>query len=156
MWRCVALVTTYISEERISSIFRVEIISKLVFLGSVLQLPVAANAVPSSLILSTVMMEGRSRKLRLTTVGDPPRWPRDTPLSTKVDTKFRWQVAVAQSVYFARGLRATEFVFCFVLWWWRDTFPRNVTYNKNHTASYQEDGIPQLIRNFSSHLSLHL
>jgi hypothetical protein len=23
-----------------------------------------------------------SRKLRLTTVGDPPRWPRDTPLST--------------------------------------------------------------------------
>jgi hypothetical protein len=37
-------------------------------------------------------------KLRLTTVGDPPRWPRDTPLSTKVDTKFRRQVAVDQSV----------------------------------------------------------
>jgi hypothetical protein len=36
--------------------------------------------------------------LRLTTVGDPPRWPCDTPLSTKVDTKFRRQVAVAQSV----------------------------------------------------------
>jgi TRAP-type C4-dicarboxylate transport system permease small subunit len=34
----------------------------------------------------------------LTTVGDPPRWPRDTPLSTKVGTKFRRQVAVAQSV----------------------------------------------------------
>jgi hypothetical protein len=34
----------------------------------------------------------------LTTVGDPPRWPRDTPLSTKVDTKFRRQVAVDQSV----------------------------------------------------------
>jgi hypothetical protein len=31
------------------------------------------------------------------TVGDPPRWPRDTPLSTKVGTKFR-QVAVTQSV----------------------------------------------------------
>jgi hypothetical protein len=30
--------------------------------------------------------------------GDPPRWPRDTPLSTKVDTKFRRQVAVAQLV----------------------------------------------------------
>jgi hypothetical protein len=29
----------------------------------------------------------RSRKLRLTTVGDPPRWPRDTPLSAEVDTK---------------------------------------------------------------------
>jgi hypothetical protein len=34
----------------------------------------------------------------LTTVGDPPRWPRDTPLSTKVETKFRLQVAVDQSV----------------------------------------------------------
>jgi hypothetical protein len=27
-----------------------------------------------------------------------PGWPRDTPLSTKVDTKFRRQVAVDQSV----------------------------------------------------------
>jgi hypothetical protein len=41
-------------------------------------------------------------------------WPRDTLLSTKVGTKFRQQVVVAQSVQFARGLRATEFVFCFV------------------------------------------
>jgi hypothetical protein len=40
----------------------------------------------------------RSRKLRLMTVGDPPRWPRDIPLSTKVGTKFRRQVAVVQSV----------------------------------------------------------
>jgi hypothetical protein len=40
----------------------------------------------------------RSRKLRLTTVGDPPRWPRDTPQSTEVDTKFRRQVAVDQLV----------------------------------------------------------
>jgi hypothetical protein len=47
---------------------------------------------------------------RLTAVGSPPRWPRDTPLSTKVGTKFRRQVPVAQSVEFARGLRATEFV----------------------------------------------
>jgi hypothetical protein len=30
--------------------------------------------------------------------GDPPRWPRDTPLSTKVDTIFRRQVTVDQSV----------------------------------------------------------
>jgi hypothetical protein len=52
----------------------------------------------------------RSRKLRLTTVGDPPRWPRDTPLSTKFGTKFCRQVAVDQSVYFVRGLRATEYV----------------------------------------------
>jgi hypothetical protein len=37
-------------------------------------------------------------KLRLTTVGDPPRWQGDTPLSTNVDTKFRRQVAVDQSV----------------------------------------------------------
>jgi hypothetical protein len=53
----------------------------------------------------------RSRKLRLTTVGDPPCSPRDTPLSTKVGTKFRQQVAVVQSVYFVCGLKATEFVF---------------------------------------------
>jgi hypothetical protein len=52
----------------------------------------------------------RSRKLRLTTVRDPPRSSRDILLSTKVGTKFRRQVAVAQSVYFACGLRATEFV----------------------------------------------
>jgi hypothetical protein len=50
----------------------------------------------------------RSRELRLTTVGDLPRWPRDTLLSTEVDTKFRRQVSVAQSVLFACGLRATE------------------------------------------------
>jgi hypothetical protein len=50
-------------------------------------------------------------KLRVTTVGDPPRWPRDTPLPTKVDTKFRRQVAVVQSVKFACGLKATELLF---------------------------------------------
>jgi hypothetical protein len=44
------------------------------------------------------------------TVRDPPRWPRDTPLSSKVGTIFRQQVAVAQSVDFACGLKATEFV----------------------------------------------
>jgi hypothetical protein len=36
-------------------------------------------------------------------------------LSTEVGTKFRRQVAVAQSVYFAYRLRATEFVCCFVI-----------------------------------------
>jgi hypothetical protein len=44
------------------------------------------------------------------TVGDPPRWPRDTPLFAKVGTKFRRQVAVAQSVEFACGLKATDFL----------------------------------------------
>jgi hypothetical protein len=53
----------------------------------------------------------RSRKLRLMTVTDPLRWPRGTPLSTKVGTKFRRQVAVAQLIMFACGLSATEFVF---------------------------------------------
>jgi hypothetical protein len=36
------------------------------------------------------------QSLPLWTVGDPPRWPRDIPLSTEVSTKFRRQVAVAQ------------------------------------------------------------
>jgi hypothetical protein len=44
-------------------------------------------------------------------MGNPPRWPHDTPLSAKVDTKIRQQVAVAQSVQFACGLKAAEFVF---------------------------------------------
>jgi hypothetical protein len=57
----------------------------------------------------------RSRKLRLTVVGDPARWPRDTPLSTKVGTTFRRQVAVAQSILVACGLKATEFVLVFSL-----------------------------------------
>jgi hypothetical protein len=43
-------------------------------------------------------------------VGDPQRWPCDTPLSVKVGTKFRQQVVVAQSVLFACGLKVTEFV----------------------------------------------
>jgi hypothetical protein len=67
------------------------------------------------LVTASVVPSSRSRKLRLTTVGDPPRWPRDTQLSTKVGIKFRRQVAVAQSVQFARGLRATEFVRSFVV-----------------------------------------
>jgi hypothetical protein len=37
-------------------------------------------------------------KTEISTVGDPLRSPRDNPLSTKVGTKFRRQVAVAQSV----------------------------------------------------------
>jgi hypothetical protein len=40
----------------------------------------------------------RCNKLRSTTVGDPPRWPRDTPLSKNDGSKFRRQVAVAQLV----------------------------------------------------------
>jgi hypothetical protein len=41
----------------------------------------------------------------------PLRWPRDTPLSSKVGTEIRRAVAVDQSVEFACGLRATEFSF---------------------------------------------
>jgi hypothetical protein len=40
----------------------------------------------------------RSRKLRLTTMGDLLHSPRDTPLSAKVGTKFHRQVVVAKSV----------------------------------------------------------
>jgi hypothetical protein len=54
-----------------------------------------------------------SRKLRLTTVADPLRSPRDNPLSTKVGTKIGRPVTVDQPIYFACGLRATEFV-CFL------------------------------------------
>jgi hypothetical protein len=57
----------------------------------------------------------RSINLRLTTVGDLPRWTRDTPLSAKVGNKFRRQVAVAQSVLIACGLKATVFVCCLYL-----------------------------------------
>jgi hypothetical protein len=58
----------------------------------------------------------KTRKLRITTLRDPPRRPRDTPLSTKVDTTVRRQMGVAQSVLFVWGLRVTEFVclFCFL------------------------------------------
>jgi hypothetical protein len=38
------------------------------------------------------------KQLGIKVVGDPPRWPRDTPLSTKVGIKFRRQAAVARSV----------------------------------------------------------
>jgi hypothetical protein len=31
-------------------------------------------------------------------VGDPPPWPRHTPLSAKVGTKFCWQVLVAHLI----------------------------------------------------------
>jgi hypothetical protein len=48
-------------------------------------------------------------------VRDPPRWPLDTLLSIKVGTKFRQHVGVAQSVQFARGLKATEFAFTLCL-----------------------------------------
>jgi hypothetical protein len=40
----------------------------------------------------------QSRKMRLTTMADLPRWPHDIPLSAKVGIKFFQQVAVAQLV----------------------------------------------------------
>jgi hypothetical protein len=54
-----------------------------------------SNGQTSHMITVNIILSLRSRKLRLTTVGDPPRWPRDTLLFTKVDTKFLWLVAVA-------------------------------------------------------------
>jgi hypothetical protein len=56
----VALVTTDVSEERITSIIWVERISKLGTLAVPwLQLLVPADAVPNMLILSTLMMEAK-------------------------------------------------------------------------------------------------
>jgi hypothetical protein len=46
-------------------------------------------------------------------VGVPLHCPRDTPLSTEVGNKIRGPVAVVQSIEFASGLRAKEFVVCF-------------------------------------------
>jgi hypothetical protein len=69
MLRRVALVRTDVSEELSASFIRVKRIDEL-----------------GKLVLFLVL---RSRKLRLTSVGDPPRWPRDTPLSAKVGTRVR-------------------------------------------------------------------
>jgi hypothetical protein len=59
MLRRVALVRTDVSEERIASIIRVTRFGELytLFLSSVRRLLVTANAVPSSPILVTLMME---------------------------------------------------------------------------------------------------
>jgi hypothetical protein len=56
----------------------------------------------------------RSRKLRLTTVGYPPHSPRETSLSSKVWRYISPTSGGRQSVHFAYGQRATEFVFCFI------------------------------------------
>jgi hypothetical protein len=62
MWRGVALVRKDVSEERTASIIRVKKMNKLgamsvVITSSVLQLIVTANAVPSSPILVTLIIE---------------------------------------------------------------------------------------------------
>jgi hypothetical protein len=57
MLRGVAVVRTDVSEELRASIIRVRRIGNFVFLGSVRRLLVAANVVPSSPILVTLMME---------------------------------------------------------------------------------------------------
>jgi hypothetical protein len=107
MWRLVTLVRASVSEEYIDSIIRVRRISEVETTlaatsnRSTLRaffIVIAANTSTVTLFNYTVFRALRSRKLRLTTVGDPPRWPRDTPLSTKVGTKFRREVAVAQLV----------------------------------------------------------
>jgi hypothetical protein len=55
--------------------------------------------------VSWTKSSGTGLENRLTPVGVPPRWPRDTPLYIKI----RRQVAVPQSVHLACGLKATEF-----------------------------------------------
>jgi hypothetical protein len=68
------------------------------------QWPVGLERGPLRLLrINEELLERKSsgsglENLRLTAVGDPPRSPRDTPLSTKADTKFRRQVAIAHSV----------------------------------------------------------
>jgi hypothetical protein len=52
-----ALVRTYVSNERITSVIRMTIISELVFFRCLLRLLVTANLVPCSPILVTLMME---------------------------------------------------------------------------------------------------
>jgi hypothetical protein len=42
--------------------------------------------------------------------GEPPRWPRDIPLSAKLGTKIRRPATVAQSVEFVCGIKATELI----------------------------------------------
>jgi hypothetical protein len=65
-------------KRRVSSIIRVETISKLVFLRSVLQLLVTANVVPSPLFLFTLMMEEtRSSEMSILTRATRRRIPED-------------------------------------------------------------------------------
>jgi hypothetical protein len=62
------------------------------------------DAVELSLLETLILCRKGKNELHLfiinwlISVGEPPRWPRDTPLCTKVGTKFRRHVAVAQSV----------------------------------------------------------
>jgi hypothetical protein len=59
----------------------------------------------------TRIQYSRSIKLRLTTVGDPPRWPRDTPLSTK-DWHWGSSTSGGRSVGRVRSRTEGHGVFC--------------------------------------------
>jgi hypothetical protein len=68
--------------------------------------------------LIDVFLVSWSRKVRLTTVKDPLRWPRDNPISTKIGTKFCQHVAVVSQYSSLADLRPQSlfvclFVFCF-------------------------------------------
>jgi hypothetical protein len=50
--------------------------------------------------------------IEITAVGDPPRWLRDTPLSTKVVTNYAGKRRSLGRLYFARGLRPLSLFGC--------------------------------------------
>jgi hypothetical protein len=134
MLRRMTIVRTDVSEEPSASFIMVTRIGELETTlavtsdrRNVCQLLVTANVVPSSPILVTLVMDAlRSSETSVLTRVTRRNIPEDTILHShrrenlkpykslyffNVGTKFRRKVAVAQSVFFAYGLRTTEFVY---------------------------------------------
>jgi hypothetical protein len=91
-----------------------------------------------------------SRKLRLTTMRDLPRWPRDTPLSAKVGTKFRWQVVVAQSYSLLVDWEPQSFVcFCVMVKW-------SEVYEEYYLLNVMQSGLVKVYWKFRGTYCFHL